>query len=163
MQAMPEKRLEWDLTDNVETMFIGCRVGRVALFAVLGDGGAQQPYEQAYEDIAPIDLHPIQFRELCAHFSYRSTIATRTPKYIITQRTPHEVYQMPLGGLSMKPMFEDWDLETYAHFLAYYTGVDVSHLYVPPDKTMTWLHDEQERPQFINFTDYPILPRNPGS
>jgi hypothetical protein len=163
MQAMPEKRLEWDLTDNVETMFIGCRLGRVALFAVLGDGGAQQPYEQAYEDIAPIDLHPIQFRELCAHFSYRSTIATRTPKYIITQRTPHEVYQMPLGGLSMKPMFEDWDLETYAHFLAYYTEVDVSHLYVPPDKTMTWLHDEQERPQFINFTDYPILPRNPGS
>jgi len=63
----------------------------------------------------------------------------------------------------MKPMFEDWDLETYAHFLAYYTEVDVSHLYVPPDKTMTWLHDEQERPQFINFTDYPILPRNPGS
>jgi len=156
MQGLPRKELEWDLTDNVNTMFIGCRVGRVALFASLGDGGAQQGYEEAYQDIDPLELHPIQFRELCAHFSYRSTLATRTPKYMTMQGSPHEVHQMPLAGLSTKPLFDDWDMETYAKFLAFYIGEDVCDLYLPPNKVMTWLHDEKGNPRFISFKDYPI-------
>ena len=156
MQALPERKLEWDLTDNVDTMFIGCRVGRVALFATLADGGAQQAYKDAYQDIGPLELHPIQFRELCAHFSYRSTLATRTPKYITIQGSPHKVHQMALAGFSTKPLFDDWDMGTYARFLAYYTGEDVARLYVPPNKVMTWLHDENGNPRFMSFKDYPI-------
>src|SRR5262249_31026969 len=86
------QEMEWDLCDNVDTQFIACRVGRVALFAVLGDGGAQQHFEDEFDDIKDMPLHPIQFRELCAWFSYRSILATRTPKYFTIQGGPHEVH-----------------------------------------------------------------------
>jgi hypothetical protein len=156
MQGLPRKKLEWDLTDNVDTIFIGCRVGRVALLATLGDGGAQQPYEEAYRDIERLELHPVQFRELCAHFSYRSTLATRTPKYMTLEGSPHRVYQMPLAGLSTKPLFEDWNTETYVKFLAFYVGKDLSRVYLPPDRVMTWLRDENGNPHFMPIGDYPI-------
>lgn len=73
MQPLPRPEQEWDLCDNVDTQFIGCRVGKVALFACLGDGGAQQYYEEEFGDIQDMPLHPLQFRELCARFSYRSS------------------------------------------------------------------------------------------
>ena len=161
MQPLTEKRLEWDFCDNIDTMFIGCRVGRVGLIAVLGDGGAQQLFEDAYSDIQNLDLHPIQFRELCAHFSYRSMLATRTPKYITVSGSPHIVHQMPLGGFSAKPLFEEWNQAIYAQVLAHYVGEDVSHLYSPPDKVMTWLHTPDRQPRFMSFTEFPILPRSP--
>jgi hypothetical protein len=142
-------------------MFIGCRVGKVGLLAALADGGAQQPFEEAYDDLLDVELHPLQFRELCAHVAYRSTLATRTPKYITAQGQPHLVYQMPLGGLSAKPMFEDWDSRTYAHYLAHYVGEDVEHLYAPPDKVMTWLHTPEKAPRFMDFKEYPVLPKEP--
>lgn len=163
MQSLPQKSLEWDFCDNVETMFIACRVGRVGLIATLADGGAQQPFEEAYKDIFKLDLHPLQFRELCAQFSYRSTLATRTPKYMVSQGEPYKVWQMPLGGLSSKPLFEGWDLEMYAKFLSFYTGEELEHLYAPPDKVMTWLHDEKGVSRFLNFKDFPMMPKDYGS
>ncbi len=163
MQPLPQKTLEWDLCDNVETMFITCRVGRVGLIATLADGGAQQPFEEAYKDIFKLDLHPVQFRELCAQFSYRSTLATRTPKHIVLQGEPHKVLQLPLGGFSRKPIFEEWDSRTYAKFLSFYVGEKFEHLYSPPDNVITWLRDEKGDLRFLNFKDLPIMPGDYGS
>jgi hypothetical protein len=160
MQSLPEKRSEWDFCDNIDSMFIGCRVGKVGLIAILGDGGAQQPFEEAYSDIQDLDLHPIQFREVCAQFSYRSMLATRTPKYVTVSSTPHLVHQLPLGGLSAKPMFEEWDQEIYAKVLAHYVGESLEHLFSPPDKVMTWLHTPDGRPRFMDFKEFPIFPNS---
>jgi hypothetical protein len=162
MQALPEKNMEWDFCDNVESMFVACRVGRVGLIAILGDGGAQQLFEEDYAEFHDLELHPIQFRELCAHFSYRSLLATRTPKYVTISGSPHIVHQMPLGGLSTKPLFEEWIPQTYAKILAYYVGEDVSNLFSPPDNVMTWLHTPERRPNYINFKDFPVLPKSPA-
>jgi hypothetical protein len=161
MQSLPTKRLEWDFCDNIDSMFVGCRVGRVGLIAVLGDGGAQQFFEDDYSDVQDIDLHPIQFRELCAQFSYRSILATRTPKYITVSGSPHIVHQMPLGGFSAKPLFEEWDQAIYAQVLAHYIGEDICHLFSPPDKVMTWLHTPDGQPRFMSFKEFPILPKSP--
>lgn len=164
MQPLPERRMEWDLCDNVDSMFIGCRVGRVGLIATLADGGAQQPFEESYSDIVNLDLHPIQFRELCAYFSYRSSLATRTPKYITIPGRPHIVHQLSLGGLSSKPMFEDWVPKEYVHFLAHYVGEDARHLYsAPDDKVMTWLHTPEGQPHFLSFREFPVFPKTPVS
>lgn len=152
--------LQWDFCDSTDTMFIAIRMGNVGIIGVLGDGGAQMQYASAYKNIMDLQLHPIQFRELCAHFAYRATLATRTPKYIIVQDIPHKVIQMPLGGLSSKPFFEDWELPVYSKFLSYYTGCPQEHCFDPPNKVLTFLYDELGRPNYLDFKKYPFLPES---
>jgi len=155
MQPLPRKEMEWDLCDNVETQFIACRVGKVGLFASLSDGGAQQYLNDIYADIKDLPLHPIQFHELTAQFSYRSTLATRTPKYLTAEGIPHAVHQMPLGGLSLKPLFDDGDAESYARHLAHYLHVPLERVFEPPDKVSTWLRVPDGTPRFMNITEFP--------
>jgi hypothetical protein len=160
MQKMPQPVLEWDFCDNVDTMFVGCRVGRTAFFASLEDGGAEQTMAPNYADIANLELHPIQFREICAHVSYRSTLRTRTPKHITLQGNPHKVHQLPLGGFSLKPYFEEADTETYVKYLAYYLGASEEPLSLPTGEVKTWLYDENGNPSFMDFAKYPEIPPN---
>jgi hypothetical protein len=155
MQRLPSPEQEWDLLDNVDTQFIGCRVSGVSLFASLGDGGAQQFYEDEFADIRDMPLHPLQFRELCAWFSYRSSLATRIPKYITIEGSPHHVHQMPLGGLSMKPLFEEGDAQVYAAFLHHYTRVPWEYVFEPPDRVRTWLRTPRGQPFFMDVQQYP--------
>jgi hypothetical protein len=142
-------------------MFMAIRMGTVGIIGVLGDGGAQMIYEDAYRKFIDLPLHPLQFRELCAHFSYRSSIATRTPKYITIQSGPHEVHQLPLAGFSAKPFFEEWDEEVYGHFLAHYTGYPYDLVYQGQGKTMTWLHNDSGSVRYIDYKQYPCGPSNP--
>jgi len=65
-----------------------------------------------------------------------------------------------LGGLSAKPMFEEWDQEIYAKVLAHYVGESLEHLFSPPDKVMTWLHTPDGRPRFMDFKEFPIFPNS---
>lgn len=160
MQDLPSRRMEWDLIDNVDTMFIGVRVGKIGFLAALADGGAQQLTDSIFEDIRDMPLHPLQFRELCAYVSYTSTLATRTPKYIIMGDKPHSVLQMPLGGLSCKPLFEGWDYEIFGRFLSFYTGRPFEQIYYPPDRIWTCVYNEQQQPRFLSFEEAPVLPND---
>lgn len=157
-QKVRNVRFEWDFCDNIETMFIGIRMGGVGIIGVLGDGGAQLHYNDAYKDIMDLPLHPLQFRELCAHFAYRATRATRTPKYFTIQDRPHKVFQLPLGGFSLKPLFEDWEFSAYSKFLAFYTGCPEQDCFHPPDEILTFLHDESGKAKYMDFKTYPYLP-----
>jgi len=154
-------RMQWDICDNIDTMFIAVRMGEVGVIGILGDGGAQQGYEDGYSDILDLPLHPLQFRELCARFSYRSTLATRTPKYVTVQDEPHKMFQLPLGGFSLKPLFEEWDSATYAKYLAFYTGHSCEELFRPPEEVATWLYDDSGQARYLDFKEYPYLPGNP--
>jgi hypothetical protein len=159
MQPLTDRSQEWDLCDFPERLFIACRVGRVAILGVLGDGGAQQSMEPIYEPFMQMDLHPIQFRELCAHFAYRSTLATRHPAYAIHSRPPHEVIQLPLGGFSAKPLFDEWDWTTYFKFLSFYTGQKhVESVYSDTGKVVSWLNDGEGRPRYMDFRKEPYIP-----
>ncbi|MFA5072954.1 MAG: hypothetical protein WC539_03555 [Nitrospirota bacterium] len=158
-QALKNFRLQWDFCDNIDTMFIAIRMGEVGIIGILGDGGAQMIYESAYRPLEQLPLHPIQFRELCAHFSYRATLATRTPKLVAISGAPHQIYQNPLGGFSMKPYFDEWVEKDYAQLLANYTGCPFEIAYLPPDQVKTWLHDRDGNLLYLDFETNPIMPR----
>jgi hypothetical protein len=160
-QVPRQPNLQWDFCDNVDTMFIGMRMAEVGIVGVLGDGGAQLIYQDSYRELMDLPLHPIQFRELCAHFSYRSTLGTRTPKLIIGQGKPHKVFQLPLGGFSMKPYFEEWIEEDYARFFAFYTGCPFDRAFSPPDRVMTWLHDPNGNVRYLDYGKHPFGPTDP--
>lgn len=157
IQKLGSPKYQWDFCDNIETLFIAIRMGEVGVIGLLQDGGAQQYYDDAYRELLDHPLHPVQFRELCAHFSYRSTLATRTPKYFTIEAAPHQTYQLPLGGLSMKPLFEGWDLATYAKYLSFYTGASYEKVFEPPDKILSFLRDEEGKPIYMDFKKYPFF------
>lgn len=161
-EPLPEKYMEWDLQDNVDTLFICVRVGHVAIFGVLADGGAQQLEEEIYSEFYSLRLHPIQIREICARISYRSSCATRTPKFIIANDIPHQVWQMPLSGLSAKPLFEEFDSASYAAYLAHYTRSPIDKIYEAPDKVMTWLRDNNNHLRAMSFVDFPFFSGTPN-
>jgi hypothetical protein len=157
-QKTQDRRLDWDLCDNIDTFFIAVRMGEVAVIGALADGGAQQAYADLYSDLLDLPLHPLQFRELCAQFCYRSTLATRVPKYVTMEGQPHQTFQLPLGGFSLTPLFDDWDPATYAQYLAYYTGQSYEEVFQAPDRVTTWLHDHSGKPVYLDFDEYPYLP-----
>jgi hypothetical protein len=144
-------QLQWDLVDHIDTLFIGVRLGEVGIIAVLGDGGALQLYQDIYASILDLPLHPIQFRELCAVIAYQSTLATRTPKYATLEGNPHKTYQLPLGGLSLEPLFEEWDTDVYAFYLAHYTGFPLEVLHPCPDEIMSFVYDPDGKPRYMPY------------
>ncbi len=157
-QRPSNPRYQWDFCDNIDTMLIAIRMGDVGLIGVLGDGGAQQGYEQGYRKIMDFPLHPLQFRELCAHFSYRATTATRTPKYITLQDNPHKTIQLPLGGWSLEPLFRDWEPSIYAKHLSFYTGFPYEMVFKQPDRVINWLENEDGKIQYIDVEQHPYFP-----
>lgn len=150
-QAHTNVGFQWDFCDNMQTYFIAIRMGEVGVIGVLADGGAQQLAVDYYDELKDFPLHPIQFRELCAIFSYRSTKATRTPKYITISDDPHKVIQLPLGGYSAKPLFEDWDTDEFAKFLAFYTGQPLEFLRPDSNRIASYIYDAEDNLTFMPF------------
>ena len=144
-------QLQWDFCDSIDTDFIAIRMDEVGIIGVLADGGAQQLAADFYDELKDFPLHPIQFRELCAVFSYRSTKATRTPKYVTISDNPHKVIQIPLGGYSAKPLFEDWNMDEFAKYLAYYTGQPLEYLRPDSNKIASYIYDAEDKLIFIPF------------
>ncbi len=162
-QPLPNRKLEWDLIDNVETLFISVRVGRVALFAALADGGAQQHDEPIYSEFYAMPLHPFQIRELCARFCYRSLCTTRTPKYVTASGSPHQTWQLPLGGLSSKPLFEAFDSQTYAQILSHFIGYPLDVVFRRPNAVMSWLRNDNGTMRYMPYKEHPALPPGPSN
>jgi hypothetical protein len=152
-QTINYPRFQWDITDNIDTLFIGIRMGEVGIVAVLNDGGILLLLEDFFADVRDFPLHPLQFRELCAAVSYRSSIRQRTPKYMTFEGNPHQVHQMPLGGFSMKPFYEDWDFDVYAHYLSFYTRTPVEYIRPHPNQIRSFIYDMEGKPMFVPFDE----------
>jgi hypothetical protein len=155
-QEPDDVRLAWDFRDELNTMCIACRMGSVGLVAVLQDGGAQMPLFPLMK-LRRRKLHPVQFTEVIAQVTYKAMLFNRTPKYIIADGDQKKtVMQMPLGGLSGKPLYEDWNQGQYAQILCQITGVPMEHLYHPPDQVMTWLRNPDGKAKSLPLRRYPI-------
>lgn len=148
-QRLPNPRHEWFLADDIRSMSIGVRVGSVVILAALGDGGAQETEEEVYSRFYDLALHPLQIKELFALVFYKSSRATRTPKYIQEEAPPFRIWQLPLGGYSSVPFFDNYDVREYAKVLSQFTGVPLNELLYPPDRVRTWLQTDAGQVQFI--------------
>ena len=134
LKSPKNPELRFDFKDNLFTLCVSLRLGNRGI-VTLSDGGA---IDLSVGDLLRRDgkrkLHPIQFYELAAKAFYKATLLNRTPKYIMTEfNNAVEVMQMPLMGLSSKPVFDDWNQTAYAHMLSALTGYPVERL--KPDDT----------------------------
>lgn len=139
-QEPGDPKLAFDFRDDLGTMCITCRIGKVGLIGVLQDGGAQQQMFSLLR-LERRKLHPIQFTEVVAQVIYKATLMNRVPKYLTIGSDPIAVIQMPLQGFSTRPIFDDWDQYHYAQCLSQITGVPMAELYCPPGQVMTWLRN----------------------
>jgi hypothetical protein len=132
-------------------------MGSVGIIAVLQDGGAQATHFRDYlSRYHQHPLHPLQFLELVAKVFYKASLLNRTPKYLTMESARAlEVFQQPLGGFSLRPLFDDWIQEHYAHVLSFHTGAPLELIFRPPDAVMTWLNDSSGTPQRLTFEQNP--------
>jgi hypothetical protein len=85
-------------------------------------------------------------------------IATRTPKYLISEEPDYRVFQMALGGLSTKPLFENWNQADFAQVLSQVIGVPADWVYHPPDKVTSWLLWPDGSVRNLTFDEFPWPP-----
>jgi hypothetical protein len=145
----------YDFRDDLLTLSVFMRLGNRGIIAV-ADGGA---IDMAIGDVVRRDakrqLHPIQFAEIGARIFYKARLFNRTPTYIMMKHDDDfNVMQMPLAGLSARPVFNEWKHPAYAEILASFTGYPIETL-APGDRTkvMEWLTDEDGEPLDIPIKD----------
>jgi hypothetical protein len=139
-------------------MFISVRVGRVGVVAVLQDGGAQEAMRDELEQELSLAMHPLQHIEMGAMVSYKSLLATRTPKYVIAEEEPIRVIQSPLMGLSSGPLFHDWEQDRYAEILARITGYPLDQIFDGGTLVQTWFRKQDGSLNEIDFDTVPWPP-----
>jgi hypothetical protein len=136
-----DPRRRFDYRDVFTSPFLAIRMGNVGLIACLLDWGAVGDLQLDHLHIARgLESHPTQFAQiaaLCAHWRRR---LNRVPKHIaISGRgSADQLITLPLAGLSTKPIFDEFDVEDYAHLLAHFTGYDIERLWYR-DTRQLWM------------------------
>ncbi|MGK6353461.1 hypothetical protein [Parapedobacter sp. DT-150] len=134
--------------DEINTLVYSLRMNDVGLIVCLQDNGTNKVYHEEYlEKINGQALHPIQFEELCARFFYSAYLFGRLPEYTVLP-TDDMVYvePMPLVDMSMRPMFDRWQVKTYGQVLENFWkpwGYTLFEIIKDPERPMSFLVDEQ--------------------
>jgi hypothetical protein len=149
---VPDARAErFDYRDTLLTPFLALRAAETVLVATLLDWGAMAEAldHPRFDAASRIALHPFQFAEIAAYGAYTSMKFNRTPKYLIANEGERDhIFVLPIGGLSSKPVFDDFDPEEYARVLADFLGAELKDVY-RDGGVWTALRDDNGDPKFI--------------
>lgn len=144
-QKYKEKRLNFDFKDNPLFLTIAIRMNDIGIVACLQDNNTQEAtMNDFFKKLHKMSLHPVQFNELTAKAFYKASLLNRIPKYIIAnQNNRLEVVSMPVGGMSSKPVYDDWQNAEYAKWLSEFCNIPYNNCYEPSSNCIwTILYDE---------------------
>lgn len=118
----------------------------IGIISCLMDNGTQKEFFLKHlSEFLNIELHPIQFAELCAKFLTKATLFIRNPSYLVImpQDINHkmEIVSQPING----EIFEEWSQVTYAHILEHFFkpwGIPFDQIYFDDDHVITFLHND---------------------
>jgi hypothetical protein len=160
-----EMGLRFDYRDLIAPPFLAIRMGSVGIIACLLDWGAVGELQLEQVEMArQLELHPTQFGEvaaICAHWLSR---LNRVPKYMSIGRLggPDQLITLPLGGMSGKPIFDEFSPEAYGQLLALFTGNDLDRVwYSDCDRLWTGLHTPDGKPLQMSRADAGLAMRAP--
>ena len=130
--------------DDINTLTVFMRLGNRGIIAVADGGAIDIQIGDAIRRDGSIKLHPMQFDEIGAKIFYKAALLNRTPKYITMHiDDTYRVMQMPLAGLSDKPVFDPWNHTIYARYLASFFNTHVERISSPDGSLVsTWLYDK---------------------
>jgi len=148
-------QMGFDYWDDLDGLGIAIRVGKVGIVACLQDGNAVEfSFRELYRDFEQLALHRIQFAEVSARIFYDLRRMTRVPKFMLQEVNGRaQVMLFPLGGLSSKPLFSEFETTEYAKFLAHFTRIPIAMLHPGPAEVITWLRRGEELIQMSSDDD----------
>lgn len=110
---------EFGYRDEINTLTFSLRIKDFGLIICFQDNGANRHYHrEILAKIGDNTLHPIQFEEFSGRVFYSAYLFNRLPEYNILP-VGDEIFieDMPLRGMSSKPLFDHWQNKTYGQVL----------------------------------------------
>jgi hypothetical protein len=138
---------EFGYRDEINTQTLALRIKDFGMIICLQDNASNYYYhKKVYEQIKDDVLHPIQFEEFSGRVFYSNYLFNRLPEYNILP-VNDEIYieEMPLRGLSSKPLFDEWQNKTYGQVLENFWknwGFLLLEIIKNPEKPVSYLFDE---------------------
>jgi hypothetical protein len=146
-----DRKMGFDYWDPPPGLGLSIRVGKVGIVACLQDGGAvKHGFGKHYQKYEGLALHRIQFAEVTARTFYDLVRFNCVPKFMLVEGSGRvQVVLSPLGGLSGKPLFKEWNMEEYAKMLSHCARFPLDLVRPQPDKVITWLYQSGELKQML--------------
>ncbi|QHS55056.1 hypothetical protein GWR56_05705 [Mucilaginibacter sp. 14171R-50] len=137
---------EFGYRDEINTQTFALRMKDFGLVICLQDNNANFGYHRKiYEQIKDDVLHPIQFEEFSGRVFYSNYLFNRLPEYnILPVGEDVFIEDMPLRGMSSKPLFDEWANKTYGQVLENFWknwGFLLLEIIKDPEKPMSFLFD----------------------
>lgn len=153
LQKPKNIKFGWGYKDDINILFISCIINDIGIVAVLQDGKAQESLNnKILDNFYKTKLHPIQFWEASAIIRYRASLFNRLPKYVsIENNKVISTIQSPLQGLSLKKIFDDFDINEYVKFLSFFTGYSVENLMPISGKVKSFISKSNGDVNFIKI------------
>lgn len=153
LQKCTNKLQNFDYIDNHNKMFIALRLGEIGIISPLED---MESIKDCFDFsiFSQVELHPIQFKEMCAVVYYAYLLFNRTPKFFSGQIQSNDYAEtslLPLGGFSGKSIFDPWDDNSFKPVLSYFTGASYDEMLKYPDQIISWIHDENGKVKYIEY------------
>jgi hypothetical protein len=135
----------YDAQDLILTHNYFMLLGNIGIVSNLQDNEVQKElFIEHMKEYLEIELHPIQFREICAKVHYKSYLMNKTPYYTIVM--PEEGTEMTIVSNEMDGyVFDDWVMEEYARVLEWYWepfGLSFEDIYKGDNAVLTFLNNE---------------------
>lgn len=146
IKIYPVDNLEgtFNYRDEINTLVFSLRMNDFGIVACLQDNGVNNIYHrEALEGVGSEALHPIQFEEIAARYFYSAYLFNRLPEYTVLP-TDDMVYVEPmsLSEMSMKPIFDHWQVKTYGQVLENFWkpwGFTLFEIIKDPEAPMSFL------------------------
>lgn len=137
---------DFDYSDNFIGMSFFIRMGNIGIIACLKDDEqVLETFSSLYQAMKNKKIHPIQFDELCAIIFYQSCLIVRNSNYMgITDDENHSTV-IKLPGYSLAPVFDEWDNQIFARFLARFWGkwgLTYEEIFTPPNSFRSYLGED---------------------
>lgn len=138
--------------DSVNLIF-SLGMNGFGIIATLQDNGVvKKEHCEVIEKIGETILHPVQFEELCARFLYSNYLLQYKPKFKIGSEGEKVLVEaIPIEAMNEKPLFGQWDENTYANVLTEYWkpwGLAKHDVVKPPNAPISFLE---------NYLDYGFI------
>ncbi|RFZ92429.1 hypothetical protein D0C36_13455 [Mucilaginibacter conchicola] len=138
---------EFGYRDEINTQTLALRIKDFGMVICLQDNASNYYYhKKVYEQIKDDTLHPIQFEEFSGRVFYSNYLFNRLPEYnILPVNEDIYIEEMPLRGLSSKPLFDEWQNKTYGQVLENFWknwGFLLLEIIKNPEKPVSYLFDE---------------------
>jgi hypothetical protein len=141
----PDKENLYDGKDMIMTSNYFLQLNDIGIISHLQDNGLMKElFLEHRREFINMPLHPIQFRELCAEFHYKSYLIKRIPFYTIVLPNKHGG-KMQIISHDFSTDFDEWNNEEFCKLLELYWkpwGITFDQIYKDKKLRLTYLKNE---------------------